>query len=69
MPAGELLLMSHGARQHIRKNALQHLRQEITLTRRLGSFTLEDSLSRLVRSGQVERAEALARAVYPDEIV
>lgn len=69
VPAGELLLMSHGARQHIRKNALQHLRQEITLTRRLGSFTLEDSLSRLVRSGQVERAEALARSVYPDEIV
>lgn len=69
VPAGELLLMSHGARQHIRKNALQHLRQEITLTRRFGSFTLEDSLGRLVRDGVVERAEALARAVYPDEIL
>ncbi|MEZ5419923.1 MAG: PilT/PilU family type 4a pilus ATPase [Vicinamibacterales bacterium] len=69
VPAGELLVMGHGARQHIRKNALQHLRQEITLTRRFGSFTLEDSLGRLVRDGVVERTEALARAVYPDEIL
>lgn len=69
VPAGELLLMSHGARQHIRKNALQHLRQEVTLTRRLGSFTLEDSLSRLIKDGLVERPVALSRAVYPDEIL
>lgn len=68
VPAGELLMMSYGARQHVRKNALQHLRQEITLTRKLGSFTLEDSLSRLVREGLVDRAEAQARAVHPDEI-
>lgn len=69
IPAGELLLMSYGARQHIRKNALQHLHQEITLTRKAGSFTLEDSLNRLVREGLVERADAVARAVHPDEIV
>lgn len=69
VPAGELLMMSYGARQHIRKNALQHLHQEITLTRKLGSFTLEDSLNRLVRDGVVERSEALARAAHPDEIL
>jgi twitching motility protein PilT len=68
VPAGELLVMSYGARQHVRKNALQHLHQEITMTRKLGSFTLEDSLNRLVRDGLVDRAEALARAVHPDEI-
>lgn len=68
VPAGELPIMSYGARQHVRKNALQHLHQEITLTRKLGSFTLEDSLNRLVREGLVERAEAVARAVHPDEI-
>ncbi len=28
--AAEMLLVSYGARQHIRKNALQHLHQEIT---------------------------------------
>jgi twitching motility protein PilT len=69
IPAGELLLMSYGARQHIRKNALQHLHQEITLTRKHGSFTLEDSLNRLVREGLIERPDAIARAVHPDEIV
>lgn len=69
IPAGELLVVSYGARQHIRKNALQHLHQEITLTRKLGSFTLEDSLNRLVREGLVDRADALARAVHPDEIL
>ena len=68
VPAGELLLMSYGARQHIRRNALQHLHQEITLTRRNGSFTLEDSLNRLVHDGLIDRADALARAVHPDEI-
>ena len=69
VPAGELLVMGYGARQHVRKNALQHLHQEITLTRKAGSFTFEDSLNRLVRDGLVERADALTRAVHPDEIV
>ena len=51
MPAAELLMVGYGARQHIRKNALQHLHQEITITRRHGSFTLEESLTRLVKEG------------------
>jgi twitching motility protein PilT len=65
--AGEMLLVSYGARQHIRKNALQHLHQEITITRKLGSFSFEESLARLVRDGLVERGEAKARALHPDE--
>ena len=40
VPAAELLMVSYGARQHIRKNALQHLHQEIAITRKAGSFTL-----------------------------
>ena len=44
VPAVELLMVSYGARQHIRKNALQHLHQEMSLTRKQGSLTLEDSL-------------------------
>ena len=64
--AAELLLVSYGARQHVRKNALQHLHQEITLTRSRGSFTLEDCLARLVGEGQIEVEEALARAVHPE---
>ncbi len=67
VPACELLMLSYGARQHIRKNALQHMHQEITMTRKHGSFTFEESLARLVKDGLVEREEAQARAVHPEE--
>ena len=53
---------------HIRRNALQHLHQEITITRRNGSFTFEESLARLVKSGAITRTDALERAAHPDEI-
>ena len=43
-------MVGYGARQHIRKNALQHLHQEITITRKQGSFTLEESLAELVQA-------------------
>ena len=66
-PAAELLMVSYGARQHIRRNALQHLHQEITFTRRAGSFTFEESLARLVKDGVVEWRDAQARAVHADE--
>jgi twitching motility protein PilT len=68
VPAVELLMVSYGARQHIRKDALQHLHQEITLTRRSGSITREESLARLVKEGSITRAEAVARAGHPDEL-
>ena len=68
VPAAELLMVSYGARQHIRKNALQHLHQEITITRKHGSYTLEESLADLVRRGLVEKADAIARAQHPEEL-
>ena len=68
VPAAELLMVGYGARQHVRKNALQHLHQEITITRRQGSFTLEESLRDLVKRGLVDRQDALARAVHTDEL-
>lgn len=67
VPAAELLMIGYGARQHIRKNALQHLHQEITITRRHGSFTLEESLARLVKEGLVDMRDAHARAVHVEE--
>ena len=67
VPIAELLMVSYGARQHIRKNALQHLHQEITITRRHGSFTFEESLARLVKDGLVEREDAQARAAHPED--
>jgi twitching motility protein PilT len=67
VPAAELLMVGYGARQHIRKNALQHLHQETTITRRSGSFTLEECLARLVREGIVDWREAQGRAVHVEE--
>jgi len=68
IPAAELLIVGYGARQHVRKNALQHLHQEITITRRQGSFTLEESLTELVKQGLVDRKDAMTRAVHPEEL-
>jgi twitching motility protein PilT len=68
IPAVELLMVGYGARQHIRHNALQHLNQEITMTKGKGSITMEESLSRLVRDGHLEREEAVEFAVHPDEL-
>jgi twitching motility protein PilT len=68
VPVAELLVVSYGARQHIRKNALQHLNQEITITRKAGSFTLEESLARLVHGGSLDRGDAMLRAAHPEEL-
>jgi twitching motility protein PilT len=67
-PAAELMMVSYGARQHIRKNALQHLNQEITITRKAGSFTFEESLAVLVRAQKLDRQTALMKAAHPDEL-
>jgi twitching motility protein PilT len=67
VPAAELLMVGYGARQHIRRNALQHLHQEMTITRRQGSFTLEESLVRIVKAGLVSREEAVIRANHIDD--
>jgi len=67
VPAAELLMIQYGARQHIRRNALQHLHQEITITRKNGSFTIEECFAKLVAKGAVERSEAVLRVSHPDE--
>ena len=68
VPAVELLMIGYGARQHIRHNALQHLNQEITMTKAKGSIALEESLARLVRNGHLDREEAIEVAAHPDEL-
>ena len=68
VPAAELLIVGYGARQHIRKNALQHLHQEITITRKQGSFTLEESLAQLVFQQALSREDAMTRALHPDDL-
>jgi len=68
VPAAELLMVGYGAKQHIRKNALQHLHQEITITRKQGSFSMEESLAQLVFRQELTREEAMTRALHPDDL-
>jgi twitching motility protein PilT len=68
VPAAELLMIGYGARHHVRRNQLQHLHQEIALTKKKGSFSLEDSLVTLVRNGYIEREDALLCAIHPDDL-
>ncbi|MGB2592484.1 MAG: PilT/PilU family type 4a pilus ATPase [Candidatus Acidiferrum sp.] len=67
-PAAELLMIGYGARQHIRRNALQHLHQEITMTKKKGSFALEESLVQLISKSRIDREEALLCAIHPDDL-
>jgi len=69
VPAAEVLLIGYGARQHIRRNALQHLHQEITMTKSKGSTTMEESLAMLVRSGAVDREDALPFAFHQEDLL
>ncbi|HKS82631.1 MAG TPA: PilT/PilU family type 4a pilus ATPase [Candidatus Acidoferrales bacterium] len=68
MPAAELLMVSYGARAHIRRNTLQHLHQEITMSKKKGSFSLEESLVSLVHHGHIDREEAMVCAIHPDDL-
>jgi twitching motility protein PilT len=68
IPAAEILMVSYGARQLIRRNQLQNLHQEITITRPAGSLTLEESLARLVKGGQIAQTDALSAAVHPEDL-
>jgi len=69
VPVAELLMIGYGARQHIRRNALQHLHQEITMTKNKGSVSQEESLQQLVRQGDVDREEAMLYAAHPDDLL
>ena len=68
VPAAELLMVGYGAKQHIRRNALQHMHQEITMTKKSGSFSLEESLADLVAQGNIDRDDALLHALHPDDL-
>jgi twitching motility protein PilT len=53
-------------RNHIRSDNLQKLYNEITLGKRHGMISLEESLSLLVQQGAIEIDEARMRASHPD---
>jgi Tfp pilus assembly pilus retraction ATPase PilT len=67
-PAAEMLLIGYGARQHIRKGAIHQLHQEITMTKKTGSFSLEESLATLMAQGHIDREDAMLHAIHPDDL-
>jgi twitching motility protein PilT len=66
--AVEVLLATHAVRNHIRNDKLQNLISEITLGKRQGMISLEDSLVRLVRQGLITVEDARIRSSRPDEL-
>ncbi len=68
VPAAELLLANIAVRHQIRLGKLEGLHNEITLGRRQGMLSFDDSLRDLVTAGLISRDEALTRANDPDEL-
>ena len=66
--AVELLLANPAVRNHLRNNKLQNLASEITLGKRAGMISLEDSLSKFVQQGLITIEDARARSTRPDEL-
>ncbi|HSP14290.1 MAG TPA: PilT/PilU family type 4a pilus ATPase [Thermoanaerobaculia bacterium] len=66
--AVEVLLANNAIRNHIRNERLQNLSTEITLGKRQGMISLEDSLARLVQQGLITIEDARVRASRQDEL-
>jgi len=54
----ELLLANAAVRNHIRRDKMENLISEITLGKRQGMISIEDSLARLVRKGVITLDDA-----------
>ena len=68
IPAAEMLMIGYGARVHIRKNNIHQLHQEITMTKKAGSFSMEESLATLMTQGHIDREDAMLHAIHPDDL-
>jgi twitching motility protein PilT len=66
VPAIELLLANYPVRHHIRSDNLQKLYNEITLGKRQGMISLEESLALLVRQAAIDVEEGRMRASHPE---
>ena len=66
--AVEVLLANYAVRNHIRTDKLQNLPTEITLGKRAGMISLEDSLAGLVREGAITLEDARVRSSRVDEL-
>jgi|GEM_PF-253070 len=68
IPAIELMLATFAVRHHIRSDKLEKLYNEITLGKRQGMTSFEESLAQLVREGKIDLEEARVRASHPEEL-
>jgi twitching motility protein PilT len=68
VPALEILIANQPVRNHIRNERLQNLKQEITLGRRQGMISFEESLAQLAAAGIISAEEARMRARSQDEL-
>jgi twitching motility protein PilT len=66
--AVELLLANAAVRNHIRRDKMENLVSEITLGKRQGMISIEDSLARLVRKGVITLDDARIRSARPEEL-
>ena len=68
IPAIELMLATFAVRHHIRSDKLEKLYNEITLGKRQGMTSFEESLAQLVREGRIDLEEARMRSSHPEEL-
>jgi twitching motility protein PilT len=64
--AVEIAVATDSLRAHIRRGSFHQLHQEMTLGKRLGMVTMEDSLASLVKAGTISEAEARLRTSHPE---
>ncbi|HXI13518.1 MAG TPA: PilT/PilU family type 4a pilus ATPase [Thermoanaerobaculia bacterium] len=68
LPAVQLLNATHAVRNQIRKGKLENLQNEITLGKKSGMISLDDSLAQLVRQGLLGVNLAAEHSDQPDEL-
>lgn len=68
VPAVEILIANHAVRHQIRENKLQRIYNELTLGKRQGMISLEDSLVELVRQGLIDEEDARLRSARPEAL-
>ena len=66
--AVEVLVATDSIRAHIRRGSFHQIHTELTLGKRFGMVTMEDSLASLVQAGTISEAEARLRASHPDDL-
>jgi twitching motility protein PilT len=68
VPVVEVLTGTYAVRNHIRNQHLHRLYNEVTLGKRHGMSSFEESLTRLVRAGVITTEEARIRSTHPEEL-